>query len=194
MAPVWKKGSAFFEEVKKQLDVAIITDIHETAQAAPVAEIVDVFQLPAFLARQTDLVVAMAKTGKPINIKKNQFLSPHQMANIVDKFRETGNDQLILCGRGTCMGYDNFVVDMLGFDVMKKVSGDFPVIFDVTHALQCRDAMGTASGGRPNMCLLWRGLVWQWGLLVYSSKHTQILIMQSVMALVLYPSINWNLS
>ena len=146
--PGMEEGLRIFEEVKKQLDVAIITDIHEPAQAAPVAEVVDVLQLPAFLARQTDLVAAMAKTGKPINIKKPQFLSPHQMANIVDKFREAGNDQLILCDRGTCMGYDNLVVDMLGFDVMKKVSGDCPVIFDVTHALQCRDAMGTASGGR----------------------------------------------
>ncbi len=117
------------------------------SQAAPVADVADVLQLPAFLARQTDLVTAMAKTGKPINIKKPQFLSPHQMGNIVDKFREAGNDQLILCDRGTCMGYDNHVVDMLGFDVMKKVSGGCPVIFDVTHALQCRDPMGAASGG-----------------------------------------------
>ena len=148
--PGMEEGLRIFEEVKKQLDVSVITDIHESAQAAPVAEVVDVLQLPAFLARQTDLVEALAKTGKPINIKKPQFLSPYQMGNIVDKFREAGNDQLILCDRGTCMGYDNLVVDMLGFEVMKKVSGGCPVIFDVTHALQCRDPMGAASGGRRN--------------------------------------------
>lgn len=146
--PGLEEGLRIFQEVKKQFDVALITDVHEAAQAAAVAEVVDVLQLPAFLARQTDLVVALAKTGKPINIKKPQFLSPHQMGNIVDKFREAGKDQLILCDRGTCMGYDNLVVDMLGFSVMKKVSGGCPVIFDVTHALQCRDPMGAASGGR----------------------------------------------
>ena len=146
--PGMEEGLRIFEEIKKQLDVAVITDVHEPHQAAPVAEVVDVLQLPAFLARQTDLVEALAKTGKPINIKKPQFLSPYQMGNIVDKFREAGNDQLILCDRGTCMGYDNLVVDMLGFNVMKEVSGGCPVIFDVTHALQCRDPMGAASGGR----------------------------------------------
>ncbi len=146
--PGLEEGLRIFEAVKQQLDVPLITDVHEPAQAKPVAEVVDVLQLPAFLARQTDLVVALAETGKPINIKKPQFLSPHQMGNIVDKFREAGNDQLILCDRGTCMGYDNLVVDMLGFNVMKQVSGGCPVIFDVTHALQCRDPMGAASGGR----------------------------------------------
>lgn len=112
------------------------------------AEVVDVLQLPAFLARQTDLVVAMAKTGRAINIKKPQFLSPTQVLNIVEKFREAGNDRLILCDRGTCFGYDNLVVDMLGFGVMKKTCSDLPIIFDVTHSLQQRDAMGAASGGR----------------------------------------------
>ena len=148
--PGLEEGLRIFEEVKKQLDVSIITDVHEPSQASAVAEVVDVLQLPAFLARQTDLVVALAKTGKPINIKKPQFLSPHQMGNIVEKFREAGNDQIILCERGACMGYDNLVVDMLGFGVMKKVSQDCPVIFDVTHSLQCRDPMGAASGGRRN--------------------------------------------
>ena len=146
--PGLEEGLRIFEAVKQQLEVPVITDVHETAQAKPVAEVVDVLQLPAFLARQTDLVIALAETGKPINIKKPQFLSPHQMGNIIDKFREAGNDQLILCDRGTCMGYDNLVVDMLGFNVMKQVSGGCPVIFDVTHALQCRDPLGAASGGR----------------------------------------------
>jgi 2-dehydro-3-deoxyphosphooctonate aldolase (KDO 8-P synthase) len=99
------------------------------------------------LARQTDLVVALAKTGKPINIKKPQFLSPSQVLKIVEKFKEAGNDQLVLCDRGTCFGYDNLIVDMLGFGVMKKVTGDLPIIFEVTHALQQRDPGGSASGG-----------------------------------------------
>jgi len=109
---------------------------------------VDVLQLPAFLARQTDLVVALAKTGRVINIKKPQFLSPSQVGNIVEKFKEAGNEQLILCDRGTCFGYDNLVVDMLGFGVMKQVSGNLPVIFDATHALQQRAPGAAASGGR----------------------------------------------
>lgn len=146
--PGMEEGLRIFEAVKKEFGVPVITDIHEPWQAAPVAEVVDVLQLPAFLARQTDLVVAMAKTGKPINIKKPQFLSPPQVLNIVEKFKEAGNDQLMLCDRGTCFGYDNLVVDMLGFGVMKKVTGDLPIIFDVTHALQQRDALAGASGGR----------------------------------------------
>ncbi|MCY1534034.1 2-dehydro-3-deoxyphosphooctonate aldolase [compost metagenome] len=112
------------------------------------AEVADILQLPAFLARQTDLVVALAKTQRVVNIKKPQFLSPTQVLNIVEKFTEAGNDKLILCDRGTCFGYDNLVVDMLGFGVMKKVSGNRPLIFDVTHALQQRSALDAASGGR----------------------------------------------
>ena len=146
--PGLEEGIRIFEAVKAEFGVPLITDVHETWQAAPVAEVVDVLQLPAFLARQTDLVVALAKTGRVINIKKPQFLSPGQVANIVEKFREAGNDQLILCDRGTCFGYDNLVVDMLGFGVMKKACNDLPIIFDVTHALQQRDPGGAASGGR----------------------------------------------
>ena len=112
------------------------------------AEVSDIIQLPAFLARQTNLVEAMAATGRVINIKKPQFLSPEQMKNVVDKFRECGNERLLLCERGTNFGYDNLVVDMLGFGVMKSCCDDLPVIFDVTHALQCRDPGGKASGGR----------------------------------------------
>src|SRR5690606_36404161 len=111
-------------------------------------EVCDVIQLPAFLARQTDLVAAMAATGAVINIKKPQFLSPGQKKNIVGKFRECGNDKIILCDRGTNFGYDNLVVDMLGFRTMREVSDGAPVIFDVTHALQSRDPLGAASGGR----------------------------------------------
>ncbi|MGP9798536.1 3-deoxy-8-phosphooctulonate synthase [Halomonas sp. 86] len=151
--PGLEEGMRIFEDVKKEFGVPVITDVHEPWQAAPVAEVVDILQLPAFLARQTDLVMALAKTGKPINIKKPQFLSPGQMVNIVEKFKEAGNDQLMLCDRGTSFGYDNLVVDMLGFGVMKDTCGNLPIIFDVTHALQQRDPLGAASGGRRKQAL-----------------------------------------
>ena len=141
-------GLKLLQEVRQTYNVPVLTDIHEPWQAEPVAQVADVLQLPAFLARQTDLVVAMAKTGKTINIKKPQFLSPEQMANIIEKFTEAGNRQLLLCDRGTCFGYDNLIVDMLGFGVMKRISNNLPVIFDVTHALQQRDPSSNASGGR----------------------------------------------
>jgi 2-dehydro-3-deoxyphosphooctonate aldolase (KDO 8-P synthase) len=146
--PGLEAGMKIFEAVKKEFGVPVITDVHEPWQAAPVAEVADIVQLPAFLARQTDLVVALAKTQRIVNIKKPQFLSPTQMLNIVEKFNEAGNDKLILCDRGTSFGYDNLVVDMLGFGVMKKVTGNRPLIFDVTHALQQRSALDAASGGR----------------------------------------------
>ena len=146
--PGLEEGMKIFEELKRTFGVKIITDVHEIWQAQPVAEVVDVIQLPAFLARQTDLVAAMAKTNAVINVKKPQFMSPHQVGNIVDKFAECGNDKVILCERGVCHGYDNLVVDMLGFGVMKKVSNGSPIIFDVTHSLQMREATGAASGGR----------------------------------------------
>ncbi|MFA9487741.1 MULTISPECIES: 3-deoxy-8-phosphooctulonate synthase [unclassified Mannheimia] len=146
--PGMEEGLKIFQELKQTFGVNIITDVHEIYQCKPVAEVVDVIQLPAFLARQTDLVEAMARTGAVINVKKPQFLSPGQMGNIVEKIAECGNENVILCDRGTNFGYDNLVVDMLGFGIMKKVSKGCPVIFDVTHSLQCRDPFGAASGGR----------------------------------------------
>ena len=146
--PGMEEGLKIFQELKETFGVSIITDIHEISQAKPVGEVVDVLQLPAFLARQTDLVEAMARTGNVINVKKPQFLSPGQVKNIVEKFAECGNERVILCERGVNFGYDNLVVDMLGFGVMKQASNGSPVIFDVTHALQCRDPLGAASGGR----------------------------------------------
>ena len=147
--PGLREGLAILAEIRERFSVPVITDVHAPEQAAPAAEICDIIQLPAFLARQTDLVRAMAETGAAINIKKPQFLSPTQMANVVEKFRECGNDRLLLCERGSNYGYDaNLVVDMLGFGVMRDVTGGVPLIFDVTHALQCRDPMGAASGGR----------------------------------------------
>jgi len=146
--PGLEHGLEILAEVKAKFNVPILTDVHEPYQAATVAEVADVLQLPAFLARQTDLVAALAKTGKVINIKKPQFLSPSQTKHIVEKFKECGNSQVILCDRGTCFGYDNLVVDMLGFGVMKKTNPGVPVIFDVTHALQQRNPFSEASGGR----------------------------------------------
>ena len=142
------KGLDILQAVKNEHNIPVLTDVHTPEEATKAAAVADIIQLPAFLARQTDLVTAMAKTGSIINIKKPQFLSPEQMRNIVDKFHECGNEQLLICERGTNFGYDNLVVDMLGFGVMKRTCNNIPLIFDVTHALQCRDPGGAASGGR----------------------------------------------
>ncbi|HBN90464.1 MULTISPECIES: 3-deoxy-8-phosphooctulonate synthase [Rheinheimera] len=143
--PGLEEGLKIFQEIKQTFDVPLITDVHEPFQAAPVAEVVDVIQLPAFLARQTDLVVAMAKTGAVINVKKPQFLAPHEMRHIITKFKEAGNDKVILCERGSCFGYNNLVVDMLGMDEMKQYG---PVIFDATHALQKPGGRESSADGR----------------------------------------------
>src|SRR5690554_2146870 len=151
--PGMEEGLKIFAEIKQTFNIPVITDVHETWQCQPVAEVCDILQLPAFLARQTDLVAAMAATKRVINIKKPQFLSPSQMANVAEKFRKCGNHRLLLCERGSNFGYDNLVVDMLGFGVMKRSCGNLPLIFDVTHALQCRDPGGAASGGRRHQVL-----------------------------------------
>ena len=146
--PGLEQGLDVLNEIKQTFGCPLITDVHEINQIKPVAQVCDVIQLPAFLARQTDLVRAMAESGSIINIKKPQFLSPEQIINIVEKFRAFGNDRLLLCERGVCHGYDNLVVDMLGFSVMREVSGGLPLIFDVTHSLQRRDPFSGHSGGR----------------------------------------------
>ena len=151
--PGLEAGLKILADVKSTHNVPLLTDVHTPEQAAPVAEICDILQLPAFLARQTDLVEAMARTGAAINIKKPQFLSPEQMGNVVEKFRECGNDQLMVCERGSNFGYDNLVVDMLGFEVMQEATGGCPLIFDVTHSLQRRDPGEAASGGRRDQVL-----------------------------------------
>ncbi|MGK0405581.1 MAG: 2-dehydro-3-deoxyphosphooctonate aldolase (KDO 8-P synthase) [Oleispira sp.] len=143
--PGMEEGLKIFEEIKKTFNVPIITDVHEPHQAAPVAEVVDIIQLPAFLARQTDLVVAMAATGAAINIKKPQFLAPHEMRHIITKFKDAGNENIMLCERGSSFGYNNLVVDMLGMDDMKIQA---PVIFDATHALQRPGGRTDSAGGR----------------------------------------------
>lgn len=143
--PGMEEGLRIFEEIKQTFEVAIITDVHEVDQAEPVAEVVDVIQLPAFLARQTDLVVSMAKTGAIVNVKKPQFLAAHEMRHIINKFMEAGNDNIILCERGSCFGYNNLIVDMLGMDEMKDYA---PVIFDATHALQKPGGRTESADGR----------------------------------------------
>ena len=144
--PGLEKGVDWLGQIKEKYNVPIITDVHEPYQAQPVAEVADIIQLPAFLSRQTDLVQAMAKTGAIINIKKAQFLAPHEMRHIINKCLEAGNDKIILCERGTSFGYNNLVVDMLGFDTMKQM--DVPVFFDVTHSLQQPGARSNSAGGR----------------------------------------------
>jgi 2-dehydro-3-deoxyphosphooctonate aldolase (KDO 8-P synthase) len=147
------EGLKILEKVKRTFGVPVLTDVHEIFQVNPVADVVDVLQLPAFLARQTDLVVALAKTGKPINIKKPQFISPSQIIHIIDKFKQSGNNNVWICDRGTMFGYDNLVVDMLGFGVMKRNTHNKPMIFDATHALQNRGANSAESGGRRSQLL-----------------------------------------
>ncbi|HVI05084.1 MAG TPA: 3-deoxy-8-phosphooctulonate synthase, partial [Sphingomicrobium sp.] len=143
--PGLKKGLEILAAVKQRLGVAILTDVHEPFQAEPASEVADILQLPAFLARQTDLVVALARTGRAINIKKPQFLAPLEMKHIINKCREAGNERVILCERGTSFGYNNLVVDMLGMDLMKAMA---PVVFDATHALQVPGARSDSAGGR----------------------------------------------
>lgn len=144
--PGIEKGLEILASIKARFGVPIITDLHEPWQAAPVSEVADIIQLPAFLSRQTDLVVAMAKTKAAINIKKAQFLAPQEMQHILTKFEEAGNDRLILCERGSSFGYNNLVVDMLGFSVMKKFA--YPLVFDVTHSLQKPGGLAASADGR----------------------------------------------
>ena len=144
--PGLEKGLRILEKIKTEFNVPILTDVHESQQAAPAAGVVDILQLPAFLCRQTDLVVSLSKTKAVINIKKAQFLSPQEMGNIIKKCENSGNSQLILCERGTSFGYNNLVVDMLGLSAIKEFA--YPVLFDVTHSLQQPGGLGNAAGGR----------------------------------------------
>lgn len=148
--PGLEQGLRLLQEVKKTFNVKLMTDVHEPYQVDSVAEVVDVIQLPAFLARQTDLITAIAKTGKAVNIKKPQHMSPTQIKHVVNKFRILKNNKIILCERGTSFGYDNLVVDILGLNIMHKISGGCPVIVDVTHSLQTRKPLSTISDGKKS--------------------------------------------
>ena len=145
------QGLQWLAEIKQAFDVPIMTDIHEPDQAKQVSEVADVLQIPAFLSRQTDLIAAAAKTGKILNIKKAQFLAPQEMKHILQKVKECGGGQVMLCERGTCFGYNNLVVDMLAFPILK--SFDVPVIFDTTHALQLPGGLAQSAGGRSQHVL-----------------------------------------
>lgn len=140
------EGLSILADVQEKIDVPVLTDVHLPEQAKPVAEVVDMLQTPAFLCRQTDLIEAVATTGKPVNIKKGQFLAPWEMENVLAKARATGNERICLCERGTSFGYGNLVVDMRGIEIMKRTGA--PVIFDATHSVQLPGALGSCSGGQ----------------------------------------------
>jgi 2-dehydro-3-deoxyphosphooctonate aldolase (KDO 8-P synthase) len=141
------EGLKILAEVRKEVGVPILTDIHEVEQAEPVGKVVDVLQIPAFLCRQTDLIVAAAKTGRMVNVKKGQFLAPWEMKNVVDKAREAGSQRFLLTERGSSFGYNNLVVDFRSFPIMRTLG--CPVVFDVTHSLQLPGGQGQSSGGQP---------------------------------------------
>ena len=141
-----EEGLRILQEVRKTFKVPVITDIHDATQAAPVGEVVDILQIPAFLCRQTDLLLAAAATGKAVNVKKGQFLSPWDMQNVADKLASTGNKNILLTERGTSFGYNNLVVDMRGLAVMAQTG--YPVIMDATHSVQMPGGQGSSSGGK----------------------------------------------
>jgi 2-dehydro-3-deoxyphosphooctonate aldolase (KDO 8-P synthase) len=144
--PGLDKGLEILSEIKETHGVPVISDVHDPHQAKPAAEVIDVLQLPAFLCRQTDLVVALAETGRPVNVKKAQFLAAHEMGHIIKKFEEAGNDKILLCERGSSFGYNNLVVDPLNFGIMKRTG--CPVVFDVTHSLQIPGGRSNSADGR----------------------------------------------
>ena len=149
--PGLEEGLEILQKVKEHFNVPIITDIHEPDQAVPVSKVADIIQIPAFLCRQTDLVIAAAKTGAVIQFKKPQFLSAIEMNNVAKKCESAGNSKILMCERGNAFGYNNLVVDMLNFQVLKDI--DYPVIFDVTHSLQLPGGLGNAAGGRRDLFL-----------------------------------------
>ncbi len=144
--PGLEEGLRILQKVRQTLDLPVVTDLHDITQVAPVAEVVDILQIPAFLCRQTDLLVAAGETGKVVNIKKGQFMAPWDMSNVVEKVRSTGNRQILLTERGSSFGYNNLVTDMRGLTVMRDLG--CPVIFDATHAVQLPGGQGTSSGGQ----------------------------------------------
>jgi 2-dehydro-3-deoxyphosphooctonate aldolase (KDO 8-P synthase) len=146
--PGLKKGLKILNEIKKNLNIPVLSDIHETWQAEKAAEILDIIQIPAFLCRQTDLIIEAAKTGKPLNIKKGQFLSPPEMKNITEKILKQGNDNIILTERGTSFGYNDLVFDVRSIPIMKRLG--FPVVIDASHAVQKPGEKGTSSGGEAD--------------------------------------------
>jgi 2-dehydro-3-deoxyphosphooctonate aldolase (KDO 8-P synthase) len=149
--PGVKEGIKILADIKKRLDLPILSDVHSEEEIPIVSETLDIIQLPAFLCRQTDLILAAAKTGKPINIKKGQFLAPWDMKSVVEKVRSTGNEQILLTERGTCFGYNNLVSDMRSLVIMRELG--YPVIYDATHSVQLPGGQGNVSGGERNMVI-----------------------------------------
>ena len=149
--PGLETGVKIFKLLKDKLNIPIITDVHEIYQVDKIVEVADIIQIPAFLCRQTDLIRAVCKTGLPINIKKGQFLSPRQMINIIDKCKSFGNENIMLCERGSSFGYDNLVVDFLGMSELRNL--DNPLILDVTHSLQIPGGLGDSTGGRSHQAI-----------------------------------------
>lgn len=147
--PGLEQGLAVLEQVKRQIGVPVLTDVHEDTDLAAVAEVVDVLQTPAFLCRQTNFILNVARQGKPVNIKKGQFLAPADMTNVVDKARSTGNDRIMVCERGVSFGYNNLISDMRGLAIMRATGA--PVVFDATHSVQMPGGLGSASGGQREM-------------------------------------------
>jgi 2-dehydro-3-deoxyphosphooctonate aldolase (KDO 8-P synthase) len=145
--PGLKEGLRILGKIKSELKLPILTDIHEASQAAPAADVCDVLQVPAFLARQTDLLIAAGKTGRVINVKKPQFVSPWEMGNVAEKVASTGNEKILLTERGSSFGYQNLVVDVRSFPIMQRTG--YPVVFDVTHSVQLPGGQGHSSGGQP---------------------------------------------
>jgi len=144
--PGLDKGLKILSDLRSRLHIPIISDIHSVEEVKPAAEVLDALQIPAFLCRQTDLILAASKTGKPVNIKKGQFLAPWDVKNIIDKFTSAGNQNILITERGSSFGYNNLVVDFRGFPIMRSFG--YPVIFDVTHSLQLPGGMGKSSGGQ----------------------------------------------
>lgn len=140
------EGLGILADVRAQVGVPVLTDVHEVHQIAAAAQVVDMLQTPAFLCRQTDFIEAVARAGKPVNIKKGQFLAPWDMQNVLDKCRAVGNERIALCERGTTFGYGNLVVDMRGLEIMASTGA--PVVFDATHSVQLPGAQGSSSGGQ----------------------------------------------
>ncbi|MHB8541823.1 MAG: 3-deoxy-8-phosphooctulonate synthase [Candidatus Acidiferrales bacterium] len=145
--PGIKEGLRILSEIKKTFALPILTDVHDVAQVAPAAEVCDVIQIPAFLCRQTDLLVEAGKSGRAVNIKKGQFVSPWEMGNAVEKIASTGNHKIIVTERGASFGYQNLIVDMRSFPILRKLG--YPVVFDVTHSVQLPGGQGKSSGGQP---------------------------------------------
>jgi 2-dehydro-3-deoxyphosphooctonate aldolase (KDO 8-P synthase) len=171
--PQLEEGLRILDKIKKGTGLPILSDVHDIAQVGPAAEVCDILQIPAFLCRQTDLLLAAGRTGRVVNVKKGQFLSPWEIGNAAEKIASTGNEKIILTERGASFGYQNLVVDMRSFPIMRKLG--YPVVFDVTHSVQLPGGEGKSSGGQLNLLSRWRGQAPPWGSMGFFLRFTTIL-------------------